>query len=237
MDKSRCQAAVNLSQVGTIGGQKKKKCFYVATEHGSGLLHLEGRRHQRKGDLPRPLEGQDAGRRKKSETSDDRGGNQVRRRIGITATAVIDRTRNAIYVVACRRIPRELFFQRLARTGLSTAQSFSAVSEPKKNSCGGRIRVTGDKNSLQVETWFIRSETITRSGPGLFKSTGGRFTPTCVLPTAIPTVHLVGHGFSGADALAQNQRCQRVTNGARGAESGMSGSPRAADFQRGISFP
>src|SRR5712672_804560 len=110
-----------LSQV-TVGGQKKN-VLYVATEHGSVYAFDAD-----------SINGTTAAFLWKTTTlgsgetsSDPVGGcNQVSPEIGITATPVIDRARNAIYVVAMSKNASGNYFQRLHALNLSTgAELFS----------------------------------------------------------------------------------------------------------------
>ena len=103
-----------LSQL-TVAGQPKN-VLYIATEHGSVYAFdadsisgtsstiLWQKSTLGSGETP----------------SDDRGCGQVTPEIGVTATPVIDRARNAIYVVAMSKSGSGSYFQRLHAFNLST---------------------------------------------------------------------------------------------------------------------
>src|SRR5256885_3501770 len=109
-----------LSQV-TIGAQKKN-VLYVATEHGSVYAFdadsISGTTSTFLWKTTTLGSGE--------TTSDNRGCGQVSPEIGITATPVIDRARNAIYVVAMSKDVSGSYSQRLHALDLSTgAELFS----------------------------------------------------------------------------------------------------------------
>ena len=103
-----------LSQV-TIGAQKKN-VLYVATEHGSVYAFdadsISGSTSASLWKVSTLPLGE--------TTSDNRSCGQVSPEIGITATPVIDRARNAIYVVAMSKNSSGSYFQRLHALNLST---------------------------------------------------------------------------------------------------------------------
>src|SRR6266851_4362091 len=110
-----------LSQV-TINGQKKN-VLYVATEHGSVYAFDADSISGTTSTFLWKTTTLGSG-----ETSSDPVGgcNQVSPEIGITATPVIDRARNAIYVVAMSKNASGNYFQRLQALNLSTgAELFS----------------------------------------------------------------------------------------------------------------
>jgi hypothetical protein len=103
-----------LSQV-VIGGQNRN-VLYVATEHDSVYAF------DADSTSKTPL-WKNAVLGSGGETpSDNRGCGQVDPEIGITATPVIDRTRNAIYVVAMSKNGSGSYLQRLHALDLSTGQ-------------------------------------------------------------------------------------------------------------------
>ena len=109
-----------LSQV-TIGAQKKN-VLYVATEHGSVYAFdadsISGSTSASLWKVSTLPLGE--------TTSDNRSCGQVSPEIGITATPVIDRARNAIYVMAMSKNSSGSYFQRLHALNLSTgAEMFS----------------------------------------------------------------------------------------------------------------
>ena len=105
-----------LSQV-TIAGQKKN-VLYVATEHGSVFAFdadsISGTTSTFLWKVSTLGPGE--------TSSDNRGCGQVSPEIGITATPVIDRARNAIYVVAMSKNSGGNYFQRLHALDLTTGQ-------------------------------------------------------------------------------------------------------------------
>src|SRR6266446_2784046 len=109
-----------LSQV-TIGGQKKN-VLYVATEHGSVYAFDADSINGATSAFLWKTSTLGAG----EITSDNRGCGQVSPEIGITATSVIDRSRNAIYVVAMSKNAGGTYFQRLHALNLSTGAELFA---------------------------------------------------------------------------------------------------------------
>jgi hypothetical protein len=105
-----------LSQV-TLGGQKKN-VLYVATEHGSVYAFDADSINGTTSTFLWKTSTLGSG----ETSSDNRGCSQVSPEIGITATPVIDRTRNAIYVVAMSKNGSGNYFQRLHALDLSTGQ-------------------------------------------------------------------------------------------------------------------
>src|SRR5256885_3511891 len=103
-----------LSQV-TIGGQKKN-VVYVATEHGSVYAFDADSINGTSSTVLLKTSTLGSG----ETTSDDRGCGQVTPEIGITATPVIDRSRNAIYVVAMSKNTSGTYFQRIHSLDLTT---------------------------------------------------------------------------------------------------------------------
>src|SRR6267378_1571822 len=105
-----------LSQV-TIGGQKKN-VLYVATEHGSVYAFDADSVNGNTSTFLWKVTTLGSG----ETTSDNRGCSQVSPEIGITATPVIDRSRNAIYVVAMSKNSGGTYFQRIHALDLTTGQ-------------------------------------------------------------------------------------------------------------------
>ena len=103
-----------LSQV-TIGGQKKN-VLYVATEHGSVYAFDADSINGAASPVLWHISTLGSG----ETTSDNRGCFQVTPEIGITATPVIDRSRNAIYVVAMSKDASGTYFQRIHALDLTT---------------------------------------------------------------------------------------------------------------------
>src|SRR4029077_19448368 len=103
-----------LSQV-NVGGQMKN-VLYVATEHGSVYAFDADSINGATSTFLWKTSTLGSG----ETTSDNRGCGQVSPEIGITATPVIDRTRNAIYVVAMSKNSTGNYFHRLHALNLST---------------------------------------------------------------------------------------------------------------------
>src|SRR5882757_1846549 len=105
-----------LSQV-TIGGQKKN-VLYVATEHDSVYAFdadsING--------ITSTFLWKTTTLGTSETTSDARNCGQVSPEIGITATPVIDRARNAIYVIAMSKDSSANYFQRLHALDLTTGK-------------------------------------------------------------------------------------------------------------------
>lgn len=99
-----------------IPGKGTRNVLYVATEHGSVYAFDADSVN---GSTSTFL--WKTSMLASSETpSDNRGCNQVTPEIGITATPVIDRSRNAIYVVAMSKLGPGQYFQRLHALDLTT---------------------------------------------------------------------------------------------------------------------
>lgn len=105
-----------LSQV-NVNGQKKN-VLYAATEHDSVYAFDADSVNGMTASFLWKVSLLGSG----ETTSDTRGCGQVTPEIGITATPVIDRSRNAIYVVAMSKDSSGNYFQRLHALDLSTGQ-------------------------------------------------------------------------------------------------------------------
>ena len=114
-------------------------------------------------------------------TSDNRGCGQVSPEIGITSTPVIDRTRNAIYVVAMSKDASGNYFQRLHALNLSTgAELFSGPQTIKPN-------IPVQATTAPAETWCsIRNNT--KSALACCKSTERFTSPGLPIATIGPTL-------------------------------------------------
>src|SRR5216684_2847543 len=198
-----------LSQV-TVGGQNKN-VLYVATEHGSVYAFDAD-----------SISGTTSTFLWKSTTlgsgetsSDPVGGcNQVSPEIGITATPVIDRARNAIYVVAMSKNASGNYFQRLHALNLSTgAELFSGPQTISATYPG-----TGD-NSSGGNVIFDAKQYKER--PGLLQINGTIYTSWVM-------------AFS-ADTLAQTSVLNLVPNGSEGG-IWMAGTAPAADAAGNMFF-
>ncbi len=209
-----------LSQV-TIGGQKKN-VLYVATEHGSVYAFeadaINGTTSTSLWKVTTLGGGE--------TTSDDRGCNQVSPEIGITATPVIDRTRNAIYVVAMSKNSSGNYFQRLHALDLSTGAELFGGPRTITATYPG----TGD-NSSGGNVVFDPQQYKER--PGLLQINGTIYTTWSSHCDFRPYTSWV-MAFS-ADALAQTSVFNVVPNGSEGG-IWMSGSAPAADSTGNIFF-
>jgi len=209
-----------LSQV-TIGGQKKN-VLYVVTEHGSVYAFDAD-----------SINGTSAGFLWKvstlapgETTSDNRGCGQVSPEIGITATPVIDRTRNAIYVVAMSKNSGGSYFQRLHALNLSTgAELFGGPQNITATYPG-----TGD-NSSGGNVVFDPKQYKER--PGLLQINGTIYTTWSSHCDIRPYTSWV-MAFN-ADTLAQTSVLNLVPNGSEGG-IWMAGTAPAADSSGNLFF-
>ena len=209
-----------LSQV-TIGGQKKN-VLYVATEHGSVYAFDAD-----------SISGNTAAFLWKTSTlganettSDDRGCGQVTPEIGITATPVIDRMRNAIYVVAMSKDSSGNYFQRLHALDLTTGNEL--FSGPKNITA--TFPGSGD-NSSGGNVVFDPKQYKER--PGLLQINGTIYT-TWSSHCDIRLYTSWVMAFS-ADTLAQTSVLNLVPNGSEGG-IWMAGTAPAADTAGNLFF-
>jgi hypothetical protein len=152
-------------------------------------------------------------------TSDNRGCGQVSPEIGITATPVIDRARNAIYVVAMSKNAGGTYFHRLHALNLSTgAELFSGPQNITATYPG-----TGD-NSSGGNVVFDPKQYKER--PGLLQINGTIYTTWSSHCDIRPYTSWV-MAFS-ADTLAQTSVLNLVPNGNEGG-IWMAGTAPAAD--------
>ncbi len=210
-----------LSQV-TIGGQKKN-VLYVATEHGS-VYAIDA-------DSVNALTASFLWKTStlgNSETpSDPVGGcTQVSPEIGITATPVIDRMRNAIYLVAMSKNTAGNYFQRLHALDLTTGKELFGGPQTITATYPG----TGD-NSSGGNVLFDPKQYKER--PGLLEINGKIYTTWSSHCDNRPYTSWV-MAFS-ADNLAQTSVLNLVPNGSEGG-IWMSGSAPAADSSGNIFF-
>src|SRR5256886_2635935 len=210
-----------LSQV-TIRGQKKN-VLYVATEHDSVYAFDAD-----------SVSGATASSLWKTSTlgngetpSDPVGGcAQVSPEIGITATPVIDRTRNAIYLVAMSKSTAGTYFQRLHALDLTTGKELFGGPQTITATYPG----TGD-NSSGGNVVFDPKQYKER--PGLLEINGKIYTTWASHCDHRPYTSWV-MAFS-ADNLAQTSVLNLVPNGSEGG-IWMSGSAPAADSSGNIFF-
>jgi hypothetical protein len=209
-----------LSQV-AISGQMKN-VLYVATEHGSVYAFDADSINGATSTLLWKSSTLGSG----ETTSDTRGCSQVSPEIGITATPVIDRTRNAIYVVAMSKNASGSYFQRLHALNLSTgAELFSGPQEITATYPG-----TGD-NSSGANVIFDPKQYKER--PGLLQINGTIYTTWSSHCDIRPYTSWV-MAFS-ADTLAQTSVLNLTPNGNDGG-IWMSGAGPAADTSGNLFF-
>jgi len=209
-----------LSQV-TIGGQRKN-VLYVATEHGSVYAFDADSINGTTSTFLWKTSTLGSG----ETTSDNRGCGQVSPEIGITATPVIDRSRNAIYVVAMSKNSGGTYFQRIHALDLTTGQELF----------GGPMNITatypgtGD-NSSGGNVIFDPKQYKER--PGLLQINGTIYTTWSSHCDARPYTSWV-MAFS-ADTLAQTSVLNLTPNGNDGG-IWMAGTAPAADSSGNLFF-
>ena len=208
-----------LSQV-TIGGQKKN-VLYVATEHGSVYAFDADSINGTTAAFLWKTSTLGSG----ETTSDNRGCDQVSPEIGITATPIIDRSRNAIYVVAMSKNGSN-YFQRLHALDLSTGNELFGGPKTITATYPG----TGD-NSSGGNVVFDPKQYKER--PGLLHISGTIYTTWSSHCDIRPYTSWV-MAFS-ADTLAQSSVLNLVPNGSEGG-LWMSGTAPAADSAGNIYF-
>ena len=205
----------------TIGGQKRN-VLYVATEHGSVYAFdadtINGTTSTSLWTTSTLGGGE--------TTSDNRGCGQVSPEIGITATPVIDRTRNAIYVITMSKSSVGTYFQRIHALDLTTGVEL--FGGPKTISA--TFPGTGD-NSLGGSVVFDPKQYKER--PGLLEINGTVYTTWASHCDIRPYTSWV-IGFD-ANTLAQTTVLNLVPNGSDGG-LWMSGAAPAADSAGNIFF-
>jgi len=209
-----------LSQV-TIGGQKKN-VLLVATEHGSVYAFdadsISGTTSTFLWKTTTFGSGE--------TTSDNRGCGQVSPEIGITATPVIDRARNAIYVVAMSRNASGSYFQRLHALNLSTGVELFNGPQTITATYPG----TGDNTSGGNVVFDPKQY---KERPGLLEINGTIYTTWSSHCDFRPYTSWV-MAFS-ADTLAQTSVLNLVPNGREGG-IWMAGTAPAADAAGNMFF-
>jgi hypothetical protein len=208
-----------LSQV-TIGAQKKN-VLYVATEHGSVYAFDADSINGTTATFLWKTSTLGSG----ETTSDNRGCGQVTPEIGITATPVIDRTRNAIYVVAMSKNSSN-YFQRLHALDLSTGNELFGGPRTITATYPG----TGD-NSSGGNVVFDPKQYKER--PGLLQINGTIYTTWSSHCDIRPYTSWV-MAFS-ADTLSQTSVLNLVPNGSDGG-IWMAGTAPAADTSGNLFF-
>ena len=158
--------------------------------------------------------------------SDDRGCSQVSPEIGITSTPVIDRARNAIYIVSMSKDANGNYYQRIHALDLTTG----------KESFGGPVTVqasyagTGDDNSNGSVVFDPKQY---KERPGLLELNGTIYTTWSSHCDHRPyTSWIIAYS---ADTLAQTSVLNLVPNGSDGA-IWMSGAAPGVDASGNIYF-
>jgi hypothetical protein len=209
-----------LSQV-TVGGQKMN-VLYVVTEHGSVYAFDADSVNGTTSTLLWKTSTLGAG----ETTSDNRGCGQVTPEIGITATPVIDRARNAIYVVAMSKNSSGAYFQRLHALNLSSGAELFGGPQNITAAFPG----TGD-NSSGGNVVFDPKQYKER--PGLLQINGTIYTTWSSHCDFRPYTSWV-IAFSAA-TLAQTSVLNLVPNGSGGG-IWMAGTAPAADSSGNLFF-
>lgn len=209
-----------LSQVNVSG--QMKNVLYVATEHGSVYAFDADSINGTTSTFLWKTSTLGSG----ETTSDNRGCGQVSPEIGITATPVIDRARNAIYVVAMSKNAGGTYFHRLHALNLSTGvELFSGPQNITATYPG-----TGD-NSSGGNVVFDPKQYKER--PGLLQINGTIYTTWSSHCDIRPYTSWV-MAFS-ADTLAQTSVLNLVPNGNEGG-IWMAGTAPAADPSGNLFF-
>jgi hypothetical protein len=209
-----------LSQV-AIGAQKKN-VLYVVTEHGSVYAFDADSINGTTSTFLWKTSTLGAG----ETSSDNRGCGQVTPEIGITSTPVIDRTRNAIYVVAMSKNSSGTYFQRLHALNLSTgAELFGGPQNITATYPGTGANSSGGNVIFDPKQYKER--------PGLLQVSGTIYTTWSSHCDAGPYTSWV-MAFS-ADTLAQTSVLNLVPNGNDGG-IWMAGAAPGADASGNIYF-
>jgi hypothetical protein len=209
-----------LSQL-TVGGQKKN-VLYVVTEHGSVYAFDADSINGNTSTFLWKTSTLGAG----ETTSDDRGCGQVSPEIGITSTPVIDRARNAIYVVAMSKNSSGAYFHRLHALNLSTgAEMFGGPQNITATYPGNGANSSGGNVVFDPKKYKER--------PGLLQINGTIYTTWSSHCDSGPYTSWV-MAFS-ADTLAQTSVLNLVPNGNDGG-IWMAGTAPAADSAGNMFF-
>jgi Immunoglobulin domain/Immunoglobulin I-set domain len=206
-----------------ISGQGTKNVLYVVTEHdtvyafdadslngGGSAVKLWSHSVLASGEAP----------------SDDRGCGQVTPEIGITATPVIDRARNAIYVVAMSKTSSGTYFHRIHALNLTTgAELFGGPTEIVASYPGSGANSSNGKVVFDAKAYKER--------PGLLQIGGTIYTTWSSHCDIAPYTSWV-MSYS-ADTLDQLSVLNLVPNGNDGG-IWMAGTAPAADPAGNIYF-
>jgi len=209
-----------LSQV-TIGGQKRN-VFYVATEHGSVYAFDADSINGTASTVLWKTSTLGSG----ETTSDNRGCGQVTPEIGITATPVIDRSRNAIYIVAMSKNASGAYFHRIHALDLTTGlELFGGPKDITATYPGAGDNSSGGNVIFDPKQYKER--------PGLLQINGTVYTTWSSHCDIRPYTSWVV-AFS-ADTLAPTSVLNLVPNGSDGG-IWMSGTAPAADASGNLFF-
>ena len=203
-----------------IPGKGNKNVLYVVTEHDSIYAFDADSINASGGTILWQVTALLSG----ETTSDDRGCGQVTPEIGITSTPVIDRSRNAIYVVAMSKDSKGNYYQRLHALDLTTGKELFGGPTTVQATFPG----TGD-NSSNGNVIFDPKQYKER--PGLLQVGGTIYT--------MWSSHCDFRPYTGwimaysADTLAQTSVLNLVPNGSEGA-IWMAGAAPGADANGNI---
>jgi len=206
----------------SIPGKGTKNVLYVVTEHDSIYAFdadsINGTTTAFLWKSTALLSGE--------QSSDDRGCGQVSPEIGITATPVIDRARNAIYIVAMSKDGNGNYFQRLHALNLTTgAELFGGPTTITATYPGTGANSSGGNVIFDPKQYKER--------PGLLELNGAIYTTWSSHCDDSPYTSWV-MSFS-ADTLAQSSVLNLVPNGNEGG-IWMSGAAPGADAAGNIYF-
>jgi hypothetical protein len=206
----------------TIPGKGAKNVLYVVTEHDSVYAFDADSNGAAGGTVLWKSSELLAG----ESTSDSRSCGQVSPEIGITSTPVIDRSRNAIYVVAMSKDSSGNYFQRLHALDLTTgAELFGGPTTIQASYAG-----TGDNSSSGMVVFDPKQY---KERAGLLQVGGTIFTTWASHCDIRPYTAWV-ISFS-ADNLSQTGVLNLVPNGSAGA-IWMAGAAPGADASGNVYF-
>ena len=206
----------------TIPGKGTKNVLYVVTEHDSIYAFdadsVNGTTSASLWKSTALLSGE--------QPSDDRGCGQVSPEIGITSTPVIDRTRNAIYIVAMSKDGSGNYFHRLHALDLTTgAELFGGPRTVTATFPGTGANSSGGNVVFDAKKYKER--------PGLLELNGTIYTTWSSHCDAGPYTSWVMS--YNADTLAQTSILNLVPNGNEGG-IWMAGAAPSADAAGNIYF-
>jgi hypothetical protein len=205
----------------TIPGAGAKNVLYVVTEHDS-IYAFDADSIGSGGTVLWHTSALQSG----ETTSDNRGCGQVTPEIGITSTPVIDRSRNAIYVVAMSKDASANYYQRIHALDLTTGKELFGGPTTIQATYPG----TG-ANSSNGNVVFDPKQYKER--PGLLQVGGTIYTMWSSHCDFRPyTAWVISYS---ADSLAQTSVLNLVPNGGQGA-IWMSGAAPGADASGNIFF-